>query len=88
MTVAHLEVVARSTPELLERVCRVLRHRGATLEHLVLTTTTTIASTEGAPRTRIDLRARLRNPDADLIVRQLARLPDVHLARRRDEDCS
>ena len=37
MTVAHLEIVARWAPELLERICRVLRHRGATLEHLTFT---------------------------------------------------
>jgi len=95
MTVARLEIVARTTPELLERVCRVLRHRGATLEHLVLTTTSdapsNAAGSDAAPaggasvveRTRIDLRVRLRG-DADLIVRQLARLPDVHLVRSRD----
>ncbi len=101
MTVVHLEVVARATPELLERVCRVLRHRGATLEHLILDATTDDAPghayVDGAPvaatgsitrvdMTRIEVRARLRG-DPDLIVRQLVRLPDVHLVRRRDETC-
>lgn len=99
MTVVHLEVLARATPELLERVCRVLRHRGATLEHLVLDTTTDDAphdaNVNGAPvaatgsntripMTRIEVQARLRG-EPDLIVRQLTRLPDVHLARHRDE---
>lgn len=96
MTVAHLEVVARTTPELLERVCRVLRHRGATLEHLLLTTTadapcTTDAGSDTASagcadpaeRTRINLRARIHG-DPDLMVRQLDRLPDVDLVRRQD----
>ncbi|XAS76753.1 ACT domain-containing protein [Dermatophilaceae bacterium Sec6.4] len=73
MAIAHLEVVARSTPELLERICRVLRHRGATLEHLVFST--------ADERVRIELSARLRG-DPDLMVRQLERLPDVETVCR------
>ncbi|MDQ2850151.1 MAG: ACT domain-containing protein [Allobranchiibius sp.] len=73
MAIAHLEVVARSTPELLERICRVLRHRGATLEHLVFST--------ADERVRIALSARLRG-DPDLMVRQLERLPDVETVCR------
>lgn len=75
MVIAHLEVVARSTPELLERICRVLRHRGATLEHLVFST--------ADERVRIELSARLRG-DPDLMVRQLDRLPDVETVCRFD----
>ncbi len=95
--VARLEIVARTTPEVLERVCRVLRHRGATLERLVLTTTGEAPSSanrahggdvhgDGASplnQTRIDVEVHLRG-DPELIVRQLARLPDVHLVRDRD----
>ncbi len=73
MAIAHLEVVARSTPELLERICRVLRHRGATLEHLLFST--------AGERVRIELSARLRG-DPDLMVRQLDRLPDVETVCR------
>lgn len=73
MAIAHLEVVARSTPELLERICRVLRHRGASLEHLVFST--------ADERVRIELSARLRG-DPDLMVRQLERLPDVETVCR------
>lgn len=91
MTVVQLEVIARTTPELIERIARVLRHRGATLEHLVLTTETAPVAAGGdrppetdqrepGPRTRIELRARV-NGDRDLLRRQLERLPDVHGVR-------
>jgi acetolactate synthase regulatory subunit len=82
MTATCFEVVARTTPELLERVCRVLRHRGATVEHLVAAPTDPVAP--GDPElTRLELRARCTG-DVDLLVRQLRRLPDVQLIRVRD----
>ncbi len=97
MTVTHLEVVARSTPELLERICRVLRHRGATVEHLVFTAAydprgvadaagadaAAVRYTAAVERVHLNVTARLRG-DADLLVRQLNRLPDVDLVRRRE----
>jgi len=75
----HLEVVARPAPELLERICRVLRHRGATVNHLVAR----LDNADGAEVTRLDIRARVAG-DVDILVRQLARLPDVHIARCRE----
>lgn len=100
MTVTHLEIVARWAPELLERICRVLRHRGATLEHLTFTIIYDgrgFANAAGpdaagggnpvaAQKVHLNLRARLRG-DPDLLVRQLDRLPDIDLVSRRDAAC-
>ena len=70
---ARLEVVARTTPELIERVCRLLRHRGASVEHLVVTA-------HGNGLTTLGLTARV-NGDVDLLLRQLGRLTDVRSTR-------
>lgn len=70
---ARLEVVARTTPELIERVCRLLRHRGAAVEHLVVTA-------RGDGLTTLGLTA-LVSGDVDLLLRQLGRLTDVRSTR-------
>jgi len=70
-TGAHLEITARPAPELLERVARVLRHRGATVERLDYETGT---------MTVVRAQIRCISP-VDLVVRQLERLPDVHSVR-------
>lgn len=100
MTATQIEIVARSTPELLERICRVLRHRGATVEHLVFTAAydprgfsdaagaDTAGVRDSAPveRVYLNVTARLRG-EADLMVHQLNRLPDVDLVRHRKAPC-
>lgn len=75
-TLARLEVVARTTPELIERVCRLLRHRGASVEHLVVTA-------HGDGLTTLGLTARVGG-DVSLLLRQLDRLTDVRSTRRVD----
>lgn len=72
-TLARLEVVARTTPELIERVCRLLRHRAATVERLVVT-----VHVDGL--TTIGLTARVSG-DVSLLLRQLDRLTDVRSTR-------
>ena len=74
---ARLEVVARTTPEVIERVCRLLRHRGASVEHLVVTT-------HGDGLTTLGLTVRI-DGDQDLLLRQLDRLTDVRSTHRVDE---
>ena len=69
---ARLEVIARTTPELIERVCRLLRHRGASVGHLVVTA--------DGHLTTLVLTARVSG-NVDLLVRHLDRLPDVRRAR-------
>jgi|APMI01.1.fsa_nt_gi acetolactate synthase regulatory subunit len=76
MTGARLVVLARTTPELVERVCRLLRHRGATVEHLVVATGR--PSHDAVEQTRLELLVRATG-SVDLLVRQLQRLPDVQL---------
>lgn len=62
-------VVARTTPELIERVCRTLRHRGATVEHLLVT--------PGCDHvTTLDITAHL-DGDPSLLLRHVKRLTDV-----------
>lgn len=71
-TGARLEITARTTPELLERVGRVLRHRGATVDRL--------AFVAGATESRVTAEIRCAGPVA-LLTRQLERLPDVRSVR-------
>jgi acetolactate synthase regulatory subunit len=74
---AHLEITARPAPELLERLARVLRHRGATVERLSFDTSP--ADTSAADTAIAVLRADLRCPTPlAVLVNQLRRLPDVH----------
>ncbi len=73
---AHLKVIARAAPELIERVCRVLRHRGAVIDYLVV-------CSDGPIRTRMDIGAVMVG-DIDLLLRQIGRLPDVHLVECHD----
>lgn len=73
---ARLEIVARTTPELIERVCRLLRHRGAAVEHLVVTA-------HGNGLTTLVPTARISG-DVGLLLRQLDRLTDVRSTRRVD----
>lgn len=68
----RLEIIARTTPELIERVCRVIRHRGARIERLVAQ-----AQADGTTALSITLS---ETRDADLLARQAARLPDVSFA--------
>lgn len=75
-TLARLEVVARTTPELIERVCRLLRHRGASVEHLLVTA-------HGDGLTTLDLTARVGG-DVSLLLRQLDRLTDIRSTRSVD----
>lgn len=70
MTGAHLEITARPAPELLERLARVLRHRGGTVERLSFDT-----DAAGAAVLRADLRC---TTSLAVLVHQLRRLPDVH----------
>lgn len=76
LALARLEVVARTTPELIERVCRLLRHRGATVEQLVVTA-------HGDGLTTLGLTSRVAG-DVGLLLRQLDRLADVRSTRRVD----
>lgn len=76
MTSTRLVIVARTTPELIERVCRLVRHRGATVEHLVAATRR--PSQDAVEQTRLELHVRVTG-GVDLLVRQLQRLPDVQL---------
>lgn len=69
----HLEVTARAAPELIERVCRVLRHRGAAIDRLLV-----CADSPGY--TRLDINARTLG-DNDRLARQVRRLPDVRLVK-------
>jgi acetolactate synthase regulatory subunit len=75
-SLVHLEITARRAPELLERICRVLRHRGATVDRLLV-------CTDPAGYTSLDLTSRTRG-DTALLVRQIGRLPDVHLVMVRE----
>lgn len=76
MTVARLELVARPAPELVERVCRVLRHRGATMQRLLAET----GEADGRPCLRIDVTVHVTG-DVDLLARQVGRLTDVGQVR-------
>lgn len=69
---AHLEVDARNAPELLERLGRVLRHRGATVDRLSLEV--------GATQTLLTADVRCATT-VEQLVHQLERLPDVHAVR-------
>lgn len=64
----HLRIEADSAPELIERVCRLLRHRGATIAELTVHA--------GHPTTLLDARLQLAG-DVETLVRQVRRLPDV-----------
>ncbi len=68
----RIRELAGGTPELIERVCRLLRHRGASVEHLVVTA--------DGHLTTLVLAARVSG-NVDLLIRQLDRLPDVRRAR-------
>lgn len=65
----HLRIDADPAPELIERICRLLRHRGAAVVEL------TVRPADPAT-TRLDVEAELGD-DVETLVRQLRRLPDV-----------
>lgn len=69
---ARLEIVARSAPELIERVCRVIRHRGGRIDRLVAD-----ATPGGTTTVEVTVSG---TGDPGLLVRQLERLPDVRTA--------
>lgn len=64
-----LELVTRHRPEVLERILRVARHRGFTV------TTMEMTLIESQVRLKITIRS---NRTLDLLVNQLAKLPDVN----------
>ncbi len=63
-----LELVARHRPEVLERILRVVRHRGFTV------TTMEMTLIETQVRLKITVRS---DRTLDLLVNQLVKLPDV-----------
>ena len=62
-----LELVARHRPEVLERILRVARHRGFTVTTMEMTLETQV-------RLKITVKS---DRTFDLLVNQLAKLPDV-----------
>lgn len=68
----RLHVDADPAPELIERVCRLLRHRGAAVAEL------TVRATDPGT-TRLEARVELGG-DVETLLRQLRRLPDVRAA--------
>ena len=63
-----IELVARHRPEVLERILRVVRHRGFTV------TTMEMTLIETQVRLKITVRS---DRTLDLLVNQLVKLPDV-----------
>ena len=63
-----LELVARHRPEVLERILRVVRHRGFTV------TTMDMTLIESQVRLKITVKS---DRTLDLLVNQLVKLPDV-----------
>ena len=62
-----IELVARHRPEVLERILRVARHRGFTVTTMEMTLETQV-------RLKITVKS---DRTFDLLVNQLAKLPDV-----------
>lgn len=74
-TAVRFEIVARTSPELVERLCRVVRHRGASLVRLVAQT-----GDEGTSTVELTVRV---GGDGSLLERQIARVADVRSITRQ-----
>lgn len=73
----ELQVVARTAPELIERICRVVRQRGGRIDRL-----SSESSVDGI--TRMQLTVTLGR-DAGLLARQVQRVHDVQTVEIIDQ---